>query len=175
MATLRSALQQRTVAQVAVAADLPRRSVHSVLEGHVPSVTKAEQIAAALGLEFYVGPPRRAAVPAPIAEALGLAPDATLDEAAAAIESLAAAALETPSTGPPSDMAPVNDRRVAEMMAALTDAWEESTPRLREDLVIRWRTHFPDLADRALSLQRVVAWLGWRVVGGKLEDRRVGP
>lgn len=38
---------------------LPRDAIRSVLRGHPPSVERAEKIAEALGLEFYIGPPRR--------------------------------------------------------------------------------------------------------------------
>ena len=38
---------------------LPRDAIRSVLRGHPPSVERAKKIAEALGLEFYVGPPRQ--------------------------------------------------------------------------------------------------------------------
>ncbi len=38
---------------------LPRDAIRSVLRGHPPSVERARKIAEALGLEFYIGPPRR--------------------------------------------------------------------------------------------------------------------
>ena len=38
---------------------LPRDAIRSVLRGHPPSVERAKKIAEALGLEFYIGPPRR--------------------------------------------------------------------------------------------------------------------
>ncbi len=41
-------------------AGLPRRSIYSVIEGHSPSLDRAAEICSALGLEFYVGPPREA-------------------------------------------------------------------------------------------------------------------
>ena len=48
---------------VALRAGLPIRSVNGILEGHVPSVERAAEVAAALGLEFYIGPPRTPAAP----------------------------------------------------------------------------------------------------------------
>ena len=40
---------------------MPVRSLQNVLDGHVPSITRAEEICDALGLELYIGPPRSAA------------------------------------------------------------------------------------------------------------------
>ncbi len=42
----------------AISAGLPVRSVQGILEGHIPSIERAAEVASALGLEFYVGPPR---------------------------------------------------------------------------------------------------------------------
>ena len=44
--------------RAAVGAGLPQDTIRRVLDGHTPSATKLSQICAALGLEFYVGPPR---------------------------------------------------------------------------------------------------------------------
>ncbi|MCY4029233.1 MAG: hypothetical protein OXH75_23305, partial [Acidobacteria bacterium] len=37
---------------------LPQDAIRSVLNGHVPRLNRVEQICRALGLEFYIGPPR---------------------------------------------------------------------------------------------------------------------
>ena len=42
----------------ALNAGLPVRSVQGVLEGHSPSLERAQEICEALGLELYIGPPR---------------------------------------------------------------------------------------------------------------------
>ena len=42
----------------ALNAGLPVRSVQGVLEGHKPSLERAQEICEALGLELYIGPPR---------------------------------------------------------------------------------------------------------------------
>jgi len=55
---LASYRDQRQIPTIAKSAGIPRRSVQSILDGKVPSLTRAESIAAALGLEFYIGPPR---------------------------------------------------------------------------------------------------------------------
>ena len=60
---LAAALRNASVKEIALRAGVPRRSVQGLLDGHVPSIDRAEKIAAALGLEFYIGPPRVAAKP----------------------------------------------------------------------------------------------------------------
>ena len=97
------------------------------------------------GTVHSAAPPRETAVPEPITEALGLAPDATMDEAATAIGALAAAALGSHSAGRQGGMAPVRDRRIEAMLAALKEAWKAADELGREALEIRWRTSFPDL------------------------------
>lgn len=54
----RLAEQGLSARAAALRAGLPVRSVNGILEGHVPSVERAAEVAAALGLEFYIGPPR---------------------------------------------------------------------------------------------------------------------
>ena len=60
VAAIRHRLAQEgmSVRAVALRAGIPIRSVNSMLEGHIPSVERAVQVAAAVGLEFYIGPPR---------------------------------------------------------------------------------------------------------------------
>ena len=50
--------QGLSIRSVALRGSLPVRSVHSTLTGHVPSIERAAEVADALGLEFYIGPPR---------------------------------------------------------------------------------------------------------------------
>ena len=47
-----------SVRAIALRAGMPVRSLQNVLDGHVPSISRAEEICAALGLELYIGPPR---------------------------------------------------------------------------------------------------------------------
>ena len=49
-----------SVRAIALRAGMPVRSLQNVLDGHVPSITRAEEICDALGLELYIGPPRSA-------------------------------------------------------------------------------------------------------------------
>ncbi len=60
--TLREELGRRklSIRGAASHAGIPVRSVQSVLEGHIPSIERAAQIAVAFGWEFYIGPPRAA-------------------------------------------------------------------------------------------------------------------
>ena len=65
---LESYRDQRQIPSIAKSAGVPRRSVQSILEGKVPSLTRAEEIASALGLEFYIGPPRESSDSAVVAQ-----------------------------------------------------------------------------------------------------------
>ena len=54
---VREAVGSRSLAGVAIAANLPRDAVRDVLLGHEPKLSRAAEVADALGLKFYVGPP----------------------------------------------------------------------------------------------------------------------
>ena len=56
----------------------------------------------------------------------------------------------------------VTDRTIAEIISVLADEYEELNQRGRESLTLRFWSAFPDLRER--SLDRVVAWLGWRAM-----------
>ena len=58
----------------------------------------------------------------------------------------------------------VTDPRIAEALAVLADEYEALNARGRESLLMRFWAAHPDLRER--SLDRVVAWLGWRVIEG---------
>ncbi|MEG9884662.1 MAG: helix-turn-helix transcriptional regulator [Hyphomicrobiales bacterium] len=51
------ARENLSVRAVALRANLPVRSVQGILEGHVPSIERAAQVAEALGICFYIGAP----------------------------------------------------------------------------------------------------------------------
>ena len=129
---------------------MPRRSVQGLLDGHVPSLDRAADIAAALGLELTIGPPREPEPARPAA--------------------VAPAPVPPPESGPAPAPEPVADPRIAEALAALADEYEALDARGRESLLIRFWALHPDLRERERRLARVVAWLGWRV----LEGRRPG-
>ena len=56
--TVDCALVGRSKAGTATAFGLPRDAISSVLSGHEPRLSRVAEVCAALGLEFYVGPPR---------------------------------------------------------------------------------------------------------------------
>ena len=62
---LRAELAKRGLSARAVArlGGLPDRSVRNILDGHEPSIGRASDVAGALGLEFYIGPPRSENLP----------------------------------------------------------------------------------------------------------------
>ncbi len=60
LSRIKEGLRGASIREIAAVAGLSRRSVQSVLDGHSPSLDKAEKIGRALGLEFYVGPRRSA-------------------------------------------------------------------------------------------------------------------
>ena len=85
---IRREIRQRepSIRAFARRAGLPSRSVQSYLDGKQPTVNRAAEICRALGLEFYVGPPRETEVPSKITKALGLPVDASVDDAVNVIE-----------------------------------------------------------------------------------------
>ena len=139
-------------------AGLPRDAIRSVFRGHPPSLERAAAIAAALGLELTIGPPRgpRAVPEGPPAAPSAPAPGADSGDVAGR------------STAP-GDVAgvPVEDRRLAEMLAVLADEFEALNPRGQESLCTRFWAAYPDLRERALAgqgrrLARLAGGLGAR-------------
>ena len=57
---LRAAISGRPISRAAVEAGLPRDAIRNILQGHDPKLSRVEDLAKALGLEFYIGPPREA-------------------------------------------------------------------------------------------------------------------
>lgn len=127
-------------------ARLPKNSIRYVLDGHEPRAGRLIEICAALGLEVYVGPPRKAAAgardadPGPIREQPP--PYAEL---------------------PARPLTAVRDRRLAELITALAEQWESLNETGRHALLTRFEAFFPDLRE-AVHTGRLVAWLGWRVM-----------
>ena len=48
----------KTKHRAALDVGLRQDAIRSVLKGHAPSINKVHRVCAALGLEFYIGPPR---------------------------------------------------------------------------------------------------------------------
>jgi len=57
---VRKAVSGRPLARVATDAGLPRNAIRNILEGHDPRLSRAAEVAKALGLDFYAGPPKAA-------------------------------------------------------------------------------------------------------------------
>ena len=55
---VREALGNRSMSGAATAADLPKDAIRYILMGHEPKLSRAAEVANALGFEFYLGPPR---------------------------------------------------------------------------------------------------------------------
>ena len=55
---VREAVAGRSLAGLATSAGLPRDAIRSILVGHDPRLSRSIEVARALCLEFYVGPPR---------------------------------------------------------------------------------------------------------------------
>ena len=150
----------RSAREVSIAATGHESAVRSLRRGLDLRASTIDLLCRELGLEFYVGPQREDSVAGPIAAALGLSGGASAREAVAAIEGMTA-----PTHGVDGDdLVPVSDRRIAEMVSALVNAWEDESEAGRRDMLVRWQHFFPDLAARAPHLSRVVALLGWRAV-----------
>lgn len=57
---VRAAVGGRPIAKVAKEANLPRDAIRNILDGRDPKLSRAAEVAKALGLDFYAGPPKAA-------------------------------------------------------------------------------------------------------------------
>lgn len=128
-------------------ARLPENSIRYVLEGHEPRAGRLIEICHALGLELYVGPPRKSA-----AEDGGADSDRIREQRERYGELL-----------PSRPLTPIRDRRLAELLTVLAEQWEALNEAGRDALQTRFDTFFPDLRKKA-RLERLVGWLGWQVM-----------
>ena len=128
-------------------ARLPENSIRYLLDGHEPRAGRLIEICHALGLELYVGPPRKSA-----AEAAGADPDRIREQGERYGDFLPS----RPST-------PIRDRRLAELITVLAKQWEALNEAGRDALLTRFDIFFPDLRKTA-RLERLVGWLGWQVM-----------
>ena len=128
-------------------ARLPENSIRYLLDGHEPRAGRLIEICHALGLELYVGPPRKSA-----AEAVGADSGWIREQGERYGDSLPS----RPST-------PIRDRRFAELITVLAEQWEALNEAGRNALLTRFDTFFPDLRKTA-RLERLVGWLGWQVM-----------
>ena len=133
---------------------MPQRSMQAVLDGHIPSLDRAAEIAEALGYELTIRPRDPSAVP-----------EATPAKSPQFRRGSPPAAVPAPAAG--AVFEPVADRRIAEVLAVLADTFDALGEPGRELLLAHfWATH-PALRERGRRLGRVVGGLGWRVVEGR--------
>ena len=144
-AVVSRALIGRTAARTALAHGLPKEAIRSVLNGHDPKLSRADDVCRALGITFLLG-------------------GALDDDAGEGAER---------KSGPEQqiDRELVRDVRLADLVSRLADQWEKIPVRERAGvgLVI---ASILDLvgAKGGASLDRVVEYLGWRI----LEDGKQG-
>ena len=130
---------------VAARAGVPTRSLTAILEGHAPSIDRAADICDALGLEFYIGPPRAPASDLPL-------PRSPVEEPA---------------------FAPDADPDFAAVVAALADEYQANNDRGRRSLIARFWALFPEL--RGGGAGREVRRLARRWGSALLERERRQP
>lgn len=131
----------RTAASVSKEATGSKYAVKQILDGHSPSINRAEKIANALGLEFYIGPPREAK------SGFSRLPESTFGDAEEAAPGLA----------------PVRDRQLAEVLAIIADHYERENEYGRNSFLADLKAWRPALFAGPAP-RRVIAWLGWQVV-----------
>ena len=109
-----------SAANVSKAATGQKDAIKRILDGHNPSIDRAEKIAHALGLEFYIGPPR----------------DAKSDKTPPAFATSEGAGEAGPG------LAPARDRQLAEVLAVIVEHYEQNNEYGRrnfiEEVKARW-------------------------------------
>ena len=148
-AAIRNEIEARGTNPYRAAKDarLPENAIRYLLDGHEPRAGRLIEICKALGLELHIGPPRKTATGARGSGALRIGEQ---------VEQYGGLLPMRPST-------PVRDRRLAELITALAEQWEALNETGRAALLTRFETFFPDLR-RGARADRLVAWLGWRVM-----------
>lgn len=138
-------------------AGMPQRAIQSVLDGHDPHLSRAADIAAALGYELVIRPRGAVSDTSPnVSPSVSPIGETDLKKKSA------------PAIPPPgSAWEPVPDRGIAEILAALADEYEALNDHGRESLRMQVWAALPHLRERERTAARVVAWLGWRVVEGR--------
>ena len=136
---VKRALTGRTASRTALAHGLPKEAVRSVLNGHDPRLSRADDVCRALGITFLLGGP------------LG---DAAEQGGGRKSEA-----------EPQIDRELVRDVRLAELVSRLADHWEKIPVRERAGVGLAIASIL-DLAGAkgGASLDRVVEDLGWRVL-----------
>ena len=138
-AAVKRALTGRTASRTALAHGLPKEAVRSVLNGHDPRLSRADDVCRALGITFLLGGP--------------------LDDAAEQ------GGGRKSEAEPQIDRELVRDVRLAELVSRLAYHWEKIPVRERAGVGLAIASIL-DLAGAkgGASLDRVVEELGWQVL-----------
>ena len=136
---MKKALVGRTAARAALAHGLPKEAIRSVLNGHDPKLSRADDVCRALGITFLLGGP--------------------LDDAGADGDG------RPPEADPRIEREPVRDARLADLVSRLADQWEKIPVRERGSVGLAIASIL-DIAGAkgGASLDRVVEDFGWRIL-----------
>ena len=120
-AAVAKALAGRSVAGSATSSGLPRDAIRSVLQGHNPTLARADAICRALGITFTIG------TPSDPDQAGQRSSDPTR-----AVSDTGVTSLETASF----DANSIDDARIARLLARLTDLWKACDANERRHLAV---------------------------------------
>ena len=143
-AAVTQALTGRTAARTALAHGLPKEAIRSVLNGHDPRLSRADDVCRALGITFLLG--------------------GALDEDAGGGDD------RKSGPEPELDRELVRDMRLAELVSRLANQWEKIPVRERAGIALAIASIL-DLvgAKGGASLNRVVEDLGWRALENRMQ------
>lgn len=132
----------RKAANVSREATGQKDAIKRILDGHSPSIDRVEKIAHALGLEFYIGPPREA-------KSVKTTHSFYTSEGAGEVAPV---------------LVPVRDRQLAELLAVITDHYERENEYGQQHFIEEIKGRWPSLFRTPLG--RVIIWLGWESLPG---------
>ena len=135
---MKRALTGRTASRAALAHGLPKEAIRSVLNGHDPKLSRADDVCRALGITFLLGGP--------------------LNDTTEKGDG------RKPEADPRIEREPVRDVRLADLVSRLADQWEKIPVRERGGVGLAIASIL-DLAGAkgGASLGRVIEDLGWRI------------
>ena len=154
VAVVRTELQRRGLSPRRAAREvgLPDNAIRYLIEGRDIKTSRLAEITNALGLEFYVGPPRTRPMPWSESDA-DLRPDERrVASAVRAPPASGSAVVQLEPTMPgatPRGIVLSTDPRLHQALAVLAESFERLNERGREDLLVRLWAAFPDLKERA--------------------------
>ncbi len=134
--------QRLSVRKATLKFGFPARSLQSVLEGHQPSISRVAEICEALGIEFYIGPPRSEnTAPQPDPQPADTPKTHPLPTAQ---KSVLKEKEYRNSPGPGTALAPVRDKNLARLLAWIIDEWAALNDRGRTRFTSRFRREFTE-------------------------------